>query len=372
MSADRARGAGPRGVGPLWLRAALQRAAPLLLAFLLAASVCALMGASPVDVATRLWEGAFGSVDQAARVLATLAPLLLCGSGLLFTFRAGLYNLGVEGQLVIGAIGATGATRAFQASLPAAAVIALGFIAAAVAGGLWGALTGALHTRGRVSEIFAGLGMNFVAQGVALYLIFGPWKRPGVASMAGTEPLDPALWLGTFGGTDVSPIALLFALLAVIGTAVVLRSTHFGLRLRAVGLNAQAAEVLGVPAARQMLLAFTITGALAGVAGSIQVLGVFHRLIPNISSNLGFLALLVVMLAGFDARFVAPVALFFSALNVGSLGLPMTMQLESSFAGVLQGTLVLFALLLPGAARGRPAPLPAEDRGAPAPAEEKR
>jgi simple sugar transport system permease protein len=278
---------------------------------------------------------------------------LLCSSGLLFTFRAGLYNLGVEGQIVIGAIGATFAARVFQASLPGAAVTAVAFVAAAIAGGLWGALTGALYTRGRVNEIFAGLGMNFVAQGVALYLIFGPWKRPGIASMAGTEPLEPSLWLGTFGGTDASPLALSVALLALLATGVVLGGTHFGLRLRAVGLNPRAAEVLGIPAARQTLIAFSITGALAGLAGAIQVLGVFHRLIPNISSNLGFLALLVVMLAGFDARFVLPVALFFSALSVGSLKLPMTMQLESSLAGVLQGALVLFALLLPGAARGR-------------------
>jgi simple sugar transport system permease protein len=107
-----------------------------------------------------------------------------------------------------------------------------------------------------------------------------------------------------------------------------------------------------VPAARHLLAAVAISGTLAGVAGALQVLGVFHRLIPSISSNLGFLALLVVMLAGESALRLVLVALFFSALNVGSLRLPMTMQLESSLAGVLQGALVLFALLSPGAARG--------------------
>jgi simple sugar transport system permease protein len=198
-----------------------------------------------------------------------------------------------------------------------------------------------------VSELFAGLGMNFVAQGLALYLIFGPWKRPGVASMSGTEPMDRALWLGTLGDTDASPTALLLASAAVLLTAVVVRRTHFGLKLRAVGLNLRAAEVLGVPAARQLQGAFALSGGLAGLAGALQVMAVFHRLIPSISSNLGFLGLLVVMLAGFDALLVVPVALFFSALSVGSLQLPLTMQLESSLAGVLQGSLVLFALLMP-------------------------
>jgi simple sugar transport system permease protein len=221
-------------------------------------------------------------------------------------------------------------------------------IASGAAGGaLWGAGTAALHIRGRVSEIFAGLGANFLAQGFALYLVFGPWKRPGIASMSGTEPLDPALWLSTFGSTDASPAALLLGILAVVLVALVMRKTTFGLRLRAVGLNRRAAEVLGVRTAQHLFASFALCGALAGVGGALQVVGVFHRLIPNISSNLGFLALLVVMLARFDARLVLPVALFFSALNVGSLQLPMTLELESSLAGVIQGTLVLFVLLAP-------------------------
>ncbi|KYF82735.1 sugar ABC transporter permease [Sorangium cellulosum] len=330
-----------------WAGELAPRLAPIALSLALVAGLCALLGASPVAVASSLWEGAFGSAEQAARVLATLAPLLLCGSGLLFTFRAGLYHLGVEGQLVLGALCATGAARALWPGLPAVAVVALCVAAGALGGALWGALTGALHTRGRVSEIFAGLGMNFVAQGAVLYLVFGPWKRPGVASMAGTEPLDAALRLSTLGGTELSPAALLLAALALVGSAAVLGRTHLGLRLRAVGLNPEAAEVLGVPAARQMLLAFAISGALAGVAGALQVLGTFHRLIPNVSSNLGFLALLVVMLAGRRAALVAPIALFFSALNVGSLKLPMTLGLESSLSGVLQGVLVLLAILSP-------------------------
>lgn len=330
-------------------RGALGRLAMLVLPLLVVAGVCAVMGASPLDVAARLWKGAFGTTDQAARVLAMLAPLLLCSSGLVLTFQAGLYNLGVEGQIVVGAVVATGASRALGGHLPPAVLVPLMIAGGAAGGALWGAGTGALHVRGKVSEIFAGLGANFLAQGLALYLVFGPWKRPGVASMSGTEPLDRALWLGTLGNTDASPVALALGLLAVVFAVVVMQYTHLGLRLRAVGLNRRAAEVLGVRSARHLLGAFTLCGALAGVAGALQVMGVFHRLIPGVSSNLGFLALLVVMLSGFDARLVLPVALFFSALTVGSLQLPMTLELESSLAGVIQGLLVLFALLAPRA-----------------------
>jgi len=206
-------------------------------------------------------------------------------------------------------------------------------------------LAGALNVFGRISEIFAGLGLNFVAQGLAVYLIFGPWKRPGVASMSGTAPFPETLWLPTIGKTEASPVALIAGLVVLVFTVIVMRNTYFGLRLRAVGLNPRSSTVQGIPATRYLLSAFALSGAMAGLAGGLQVLAIFHRLIPNISSNLGFLSLLIVMLGNFNALFVLPLAFFFSALNVGSLTLPIQFQLESALAGVIQGVLVLAALI---------------------------
>ncbi len=304
-----------------------------------------LVGASPWQVGASLVQGAFGTPDQFARVLATLAPLLLCASGLVFTFTAGLYNLGIEGQMMVGAIVTTGLLRLLAPALPASLVIVLSMIGGAIGGALWGLFTGWLNVFGKVNEIFAGLGLNFVTQGLALYLIFGPWKRPGVASMSGTELFDPSLWLGTIGKTEASPVALMLGGLALLATWVVMRSTYLGLRLRAVGQNLRASYILGIPATTQLLSAFALCGALAGVAGALQVTAVFHRLIPNISSGLGFLALLIVLLTGSRVLWILPIAFFFSALNIGSLQLPLSLQLESSLAGVIQGTVVLLALL---------------------------
>lgn len=321
------------------------QAGSLTIALIFVALVIVLMGASPIQVVSSLWSGAFGTPIQFARVIATLAPLLLCVSGLLFTFTAGLYNLGIEGQIVFGAIAAMLPIRLFETVLPPPLVIALAIVFGGLGGVLWGVLAGFLNVYGRVNEIFAGLGLNFVADGLALYLIFGPWKRPGVASMSGTEQFGEALWLPTFGNTEASPVALAIAIAAWILTIVVLRGTYFGLQLRAVGLNLQAAYVQGIPSVRQLLSAFMICGGFAGLAGSLQVLAVFHRLIPSVSSNLGFLALLIAMLIGSNGWLILPVAFFFSALNSGSLQLPLALNLESSLAGVIQATLVLFALL---------------------------
>jgi simple sugar transport system permease protein len=277
-------------------------------------------------------------------VLATLVPLLLCTSGLIFTFTAGLYNLGIEGQVTFGAIAATFAVRLLQAVLPPPIVLLLAIAIGGLGGVLWGLLAGVLNVYGRINEIFAGLGLNFAAQGFVLYLIFGPWRRTGIASMSGTELLPDSLWLPTVGATEASPIALAMAIAALVGTIVVIQGTYFGLQLRAVGNNLRAAYVLGIPAIRQLLSAFAICGLFAGIAGALQVLAVFHRLIPNISSNLGFLALLIALLISFNPWWILPVALFFSVLNVGSLQLP-SLGLESSLAGIIQGTIVLFALL---------------------------
>lgn len=321
------------------------QAGAIVLALIFVAIIIVLAGASPISVISEIASGAFGTPGQFARVISTLCPLLIASCGLLFTFTTGLYNLGIEGQIAFGGIAATLILRLGQDSLPPALTLFLAIVAGGMGGMLWGLLAGVLNIYGRINEIFAGLGLNFLADGIALYLVFGPWKRPGVASMSGTEQFPESLWLPTFGNTDASPISVLIALIAIALTIVVLSGTHFGLKLRAVGQNLRAAYVLGIPSIRQLLSSFAICGAFAGVAGALQVVAVFHRLIPNISSGLGYLALLVAMLAGMNAWLLLPIAFFFSALNIGSLQLPLDLNLESSLAGVIQGTLVLFVIL---------------------------
>jgi ABC-type uncharacterized transport system permease subunit len=206
-----------------------------------------------------------------------------------------------------------------------------------------------LKTFGRVHEIFAGLGLNFVALSLTNYLILDPWKRPGIASTSGTELFQKGAWLPTFGGAySLGPVELMVAALAVIGVYLALRGTRWGLELKGIGKNMRSAFLMGIPTERRLLSAFAICGALAGLAGATQSIGVYHRLLPSISSGYGYLAILVGMLAGYNAAWIAPVAFFFAAANKGSLQLPMVMQLDSALGGVLQGSLVLAVLLVRG------------------------
>ena len=165
----------------------------------------------------------------------------------------------------------------------------------------------------------------------------------------GTVPFVKELWLPTLSAQSrLAPAAVALALAAVVIVYVLLQGTHFGLRLKAVGKNSSAAYLLGVPTWQHMMISFALCGVFAGLAGAVQVTAVYHRLIPSISSGYGYLGLMVAMLAGFRAALAAVVALFFAALNVGSIQLPIVLKQDSSLAGVLQGTLVLFVLLAQG------------------------
>ena len=306
-------------------------------------------GASPLAAFGEIVGGSVGSWNKFSDVLIAWSPLLLVTAGLLITFTAGLWNIGIEGQITLGAIFTTGTLLTLQESgLPSALILILGILAGMLGGALWAALVGALKTFGGVNEIFGGLGLNFVATALNLGLIFGPWKRPGVASMSGTAPFPDALALPTLAGSRLSLVAVALAVLAIVLVFFLLKGTYFGLRIKAVGRNATAAYLLGVPTWQYMLVSFMLCGVLAGLAGSIQVLAVYHRLIPSISSGYGFLGLMVAMLVNFQPFWAAPVALFFAALNIGSIQLPVALRLDSTLSGVLQGTLVLFMLLADG------------------------
>ncbi|HCR72490.1 MAG TPA: ABC transporter permease [Anaerolineae bacterium] len=324
-----------------------------LIALVLSLTVVSLIllsiGASPLNAFSNMLTGSVGSTRKIAEVLVSFVPLLLVTAGLLITFSAGLWNIGVEGQIVLGAIASVWVFRIFiDSTLPPSLIIFLSFLGGMLGGALWAALTGLLKTFGGVNEIFGGLGLNFVANALTLYLIFGAWKREGVASMSGTEPLPDSFSLAQLGELRISPTALIIAILAIVFVYFILNGTYFGLKLKAVGKNFRAAYLLGIPTWQYSMYSFLICGALAGIAGAVQVAAVYHRLIPSISSGYGYLGLMVAMLINYQAIWAIPVAFFFAALNIGSIQLPIVMQLDSSLSGVLQGILVLFVLLVEG------------------------
>jgi len=328
-----------------WINIGFQAGA-LVLALLITTLLLIAAGAPPFQAYESIVSGAFGSSNDVFSILISWSPLLLTTAGVLITFSAGLWNIGIEGQMVLGSIFATWLLRLLQdTNVPPALIIILGILFGMIGGALWAGLAGALKTFGGVNEIFGGLGLNFVATALTIYLVFGPWKRPGVGSMSGTQPFDQKLWLPTLSNTGLSLWALGLSILVVVIVYFLLRGTYFGLRLKAVGKNMKAAFLLGIPTWQYSMFSFLLCGAFAGLAGAIQVTAVYHRLLPNISNGYGFLGLLVAMLINYQAIWVLPIAFFFAALNVGGIQLQIVYKMDSSFAGVLQDLLVLLVLL---------------------------
>lgn len=300
--------------------------------------------APPLEALGLLVEGSFGSASKISITLLAWSPLVLAAAGLVITFTAGLWNIGVEGQIIMGAIAASWVARMIPG--PGWIVVPAAIVAGVLGGSIWALLAGVLKTHGNVHEIFGGLGLDFVAAGLATYLVIGPWKRAGVASTSGTDIFREEAWMPEFQafgvGWPVLPIIL--GLVSVVLVWVLLRGTLFGLNLKAVGNNVHSSYLRGIPTNRYILGAFAIGGGLAGIAGTVQATAFHHKLVPAVSGGYGFLAILVVLLAGFSAAAVAPIALFFVAISVGSTQLDLRLNLDSAFGGVLVGIIVLFVL----------------------------
>jgi ABC-type uncharacterized transport system permease subunit len=320
---------------------------PVVLGLVLTTLALFAIGADPMQAYRSMWNGAFGNPQKIGDVILAWVPLTLASIGLLITFTAGLWNIGIEGQIVAGAILTTWAARAFD--LPSAVLIPILFVAGMLGGAVWALIAGVLKTYGKVHEIFGGLGLNFIATGLSLYLIIGPWKLPGIASTSGTQLFRPSAWLPTFpGGLSVGPVEIAVTIASLIIVYLALRGTLWGLKLKAIGKNVRSAFWIGIPTNLHMLGAFALCGVFAGMAGTVQAIGVWHRFIPSISGGYGYLGILVVLLSGFQATLLAPVAFFFGAVTKGSVALPLDLNLDSSLGGVLQGIIVLLFVLSQG------------------------
>jgi len=317
---------------------------PIIGALLFTSGLLLLFDTSPLEAFLTLFSGAFGDQSKTLSVLAFWIPLTLCSLGLLVTFTAGLWNIGVEGQIILGSIGAT--FIALKIHAPNSFLqITLELIAAMTAGALWAALSAILKTRGKVHEIFSGLALNNLAIILTNYLISGPWQPPEGGTFRGTTPFTEAALLPRFAESRFSPLSLIFVIIALVIVYSALRGTFWGLKLKALGKNPFSAFLLGVSSEKEVILAMMFCGALAGLGGAVRVLSWFDSLRQSISGGIGFLALLVVMLANYRLVWVPFIALFFSAVLNGSISLQLRTQLHSSLGGILTGVLVLLVLL---------------------------
>lgn len=299
-------------------------------------------GRDPVEALVKGWDGVMGSSLGLSEVGVTMIPLLLAALATAIPTRVGLVNVGGEGQLFIGALAATGVALFFPVGqvwlmLPVMA------LAGCVGGGLWAAVAALLrHWRG-VNEVISTLLANYIAILVIDIFVFGPWKNPEGLGYPYTTPFDAAAIFPAIAGSRFH-WGFLAPLIALIVTYVILNRTIWGFKMRAVGGNPEAARRRGIPVDRYMIAAMVAGGALAGLAGMVEVSGIHHDLRPGISNNLGYLGLLASWLAGHNPVAIVGACLMIAVFLVAGDVLQLTVGLPSAAGLVLIGLALFFVL----------------------------
>ena len=285
--------------------------------------------------------GVFGSKAGLIGMLTYATPLMLTGLAATVAFRMKIFNIGGDGQLFMGAVGASGAALSFP-DLPGVILLPLVVISGIVAGGVWGLVPAVLRVVFGVNEVMSSLMLNYVAKLGVAYLIFGPWRDPTMAGWPYSPLFPEAAWLPSWGHTNVN-LTLLIAILLAPLLAWAYTHTRWGYEVAIIGGEPRVAEYASIGISRNILIVMFISGGLAGLAGVGEVAGVAHRLYELNPQGYGYIGIMVAWLAGLRPIPVLVVALLFGSLLQGGVALQMG-GLPPSIVYMLQGLIVLVTL----------------------------
>ncbi len=319
----------------------LARAAGVVSAILVATGLLLVVGGYDVRVALgALWTGSVGSwYALTSATLVRAVPLVLSGCAVAVAFRAGVFNIGAEGQLLAGAAAAT----AVALGLPSLGIVALGLalLAGAAAGAGWAGIAAVLRLRFGVLEVISTIMLNFVALYAVSYLVRGPLQEPTHAYPQ-TTSIAESVRLALVPGAGRLHVGMLVAVAVVVAAGWMMRRTAAGFRLLAVGESPAAAASAGLIRVDVVTTsAFLLSGALAGLAGAVEVLGVTYALYENISPGYGFTAIAVALLAGLDPWRVLVSGVLFAALEAGAGAMQRDAGVPSTLVSVIEALLIL-------------------------------
>jgi simple sugar transport system permease protein len=377
----------------------------LVAALLIGALMLLALGVNPFDAYRAAFIGVFATKNGLSDMLVKATPLLLVALGICIAFRANVINIGAEGQLIMGALATTWVAIAVGNSLPALLVILAAALAGTLAGGFWGAIPGYLKARLSVNEILSTVMLNQIAIQFGFFLLRGPMMDPAeraagtnlphsarlpaaadlarftdvaksaglneTAKQRGLEGMSAELY-GLFVEPTRLHLGLIVALIMAVLVYIFLWRTTLGYRIRAVGLNPHAARYAGFNVRGAIVLALTLSGAFAGLAGAVEVLGLHHRMFEPtaVSAGYGFAGIVAALFGKLHPLGAIPSSLLFGALLVGGDKMQRAMQIPQPLVTALLGLIVLFVVSADYWTRRRAARVPAraEPAAAPGPA----
>ncbi len=318
---------------------AIYSLAAILLAFLVGAVLIQLSGFSVIKAYTALFDGAFGSVFNLTQTFMNTIPLIFTGLAVAIGFKSGLFNIGGEGQMYLGAF-ATAITAIYLGFLPGYILIPLALIMGGFAGSAWGFLPGYLKAKTGAHEVVTTIMMNYIGILATSYLLLKYFKEEGPIPQ--TVLIPESARLPELIEYSRLTWAIFIAVFVIIIIDIFFKHTKLGYEIQTVGENRSAAEYAGINSNKMMVFSMMISGFVAGLAGSTIVMGVLHRFITNFSPGYGFTGIAVAVLGKNKPWGVFFAAILFGALQTGGITMQLFAKIPMDLMVVIQGLVILF------------------------------
>ena len=314
------------------------------MAVLTSALLIAAAGSDVLDSYRALYDGAFGNRDSAVETLVQATPLIFTGLAAAFAFRAKVWNIGGEGQLYAGAMGAYWASLVLDESLPRILLIPACFVMAMLLGAGWAGIAAVLRTRFGVNEIITTVMLNFIVLNVLNFLLNGAWQDPA-SFYAQTDRMSDVFGLPRLLSTGRLHLGFVVAVATAFLVWFILARTSFGYEVRSIGANPRVASYGGITSNRIIIATMLISGAIAGLAGASELLGTQLRLQPGISNDFGFTGIIIALVARLRPAGVVVAAIAAGALTNGATTMQITTGVPAALVDVITGLALMFVLL---------------------------
>lgn len=311
----------------------------ILLAFVIGGILIACLGKNPIQAYGFLLNGAFGSAQKFAQTLTLSSPLIFTSLSAAVAYKCGVFNLGGEGQFIMGAIGSLYFCE--KTGVTGLGGVLLSFLVGLAVGGIWGAIPGLLKILRGLNEMIVSIMLNYVA----LYLmgyVYTDLLREG--STPQTMQVDDSLKLMRFSTDFKVHWGVFLGIILAFVLAYVIYRTSFGFQLRAVGMNKVASRISGFPVKRLILYSFIISGAVAGLGGSVELHGKQYRLMSGFGSGFGFTGVAIALIAQLNPIGAMAVAIIFGIMQKGASSLQTGMKIPTSVVDIIQALVIIFAV----------------------------
>lgn len=299
-------------------------------------------GASPLEAYSNMLMGSFGRLYSFGEVLRQATPLIIIGCGIAITNKCNFFNIGAEGQLYMGALMATIVGLTFG-EMHSMLIIPLLLVVAFLGGAFWGVIPGILKVKLGTPEIILTISMNYISILFVSQLLEGPLKEPG-AYAPYSSPLPTSAQLPILISDTRIHSGFLIAAIIVVLSYVLLRKTVLGFKLKTIGANIKVARAVGINIQKNIVISAIIGGGLAGVAGIIDILAVFHRFPMNLSPGYGYTAIVVSWLGKNNPIGIMLASVFFGALIVGGNSMQRATGIPSVLVSAIQGLVLVFTV----------------------------